>query len=49
MPVETAALLTFAVTSDVSSVVAGGTVHYTVTVTNAAATAYAARPRSPTT
>ena len=41
VPVEKAALLTFAVSSDVSSAVTGGTVHYTVTVTNAAATPYA--------
>ena len=41
VPVEKAALLTFAVSSDVSSAVAGGVVHYTVTVTNAAATPYA--------
>ena len=38
---RSAALLTFAVSSDVSSAVAGGVVHYTVTVTNAAATPYA--------
>ena len=41
VPVEAAALLTIAISSDVSSTVAGGVVHYTVTVTNAAATPYA--------
>ena len=41
VPVESAALLTFQVSSGAPSTVAGGVVHYTVTVTNAAATAYA--------
>jgi large repetitive protein len=40
VPVESAALLTFQVTSGAPSTVAGGVVQYTVTVTNAAATAY---------
>ncbi len=41
VPVEAAALLTFAISSGAASTVAGGVVHYTVTVTNAAATPYA--------
>ena len=40
-PGDAAALLTFAISSDAASTVAGGVVHYTVTVTNAAATPYA--------
>jgi uncharacterized repeat protein (TIGR01451 family) len=39
--VEAAALLTSGLSSDVASTVAGGVVHYTVTVTNGAATPYA--------
>jgi uncharacterized repeat protein (TIGR01451 family) len=40
VPVEEAALLTSGISSDVASTVAGGVVHYTVTVTNGAATPY---------
>ncbi|WP_256788232.1 putative Ig domain-containing protein [Frankia sp. AvcI1] len=40
LPVVAAALLTFTKESDVPSVAAGGTVHYTVTVTNAGLTPY---------
>jgi large repetitive protein len=38
--VENAALLTMAISSDAATAVAGGTVHYTLTVANAAATPY---------
>jgi large repetitive protein len=40
LSVEAAALLTFQISSGAPSAVAGGVVHYTVTVTNAAATPY---------
>jgi large repetitive protein len=40
VPVESAALLTFQVSSGGASMVAGGVVHYTVTATNAAAIPY---------
>ena len=41
VPVESAALLTMTISSDAASAVAGGVVHYTVTVTNAAVIPYA--------
>ena len=47
VPVEAAALLTFGISSDAASTVAGGVVHYTVTVTNAAATPTPGRPSPP--
>ena len=40
VPVESAALLTMTISSNAASAVAGGVVHYTVTVTNGAATPY---------
>ena len=40
MPVESAALLTIAISSGAASAVTGGVVDYTVTVTDAAATPY---------